>query len=131
MVPAEYDALIAKVIGYAADRRSALDVLEGALRELVVLGVTTNAEFLAALLRDPDVVSGKLDTQLVTRGYSDWQPAPVATASSSPELIAAALALHFRTPARSTAGTASGGVAVDHGSPWEQLTGWRNGRGAS
>jgi acetyl-CoA/propionyl-CoA carboxylase biotin carboxyl carrier protein len=133
VVPAEYDALIAKVISHAADRRGALDVLEGALRELVVLGVTTNAEFLAALLRDPDVVSGRLDTQLVTRGYSDWHSAPVTTGASSPELIAAALALHFRSPARAAANVVGGGgaAASEQASPWEQLAGWRNGRGAS
>jgi acetyl-CoA/propionyl-CoA carboxylase biotin carboxyl carrier protein len=131
VVPAEYDALIAKVIGYGKDRRAAIDALEGALRELVVLGVTTNAEFLAALLRDPDVLSERLDTQLVTRGYSDWQPAQLKTDASSPELIAAALALHFRAPARWAAGAASGGTAVAQDSPWDHLPGWRNGRGAS
>jgi acetyl-CoA/propionyl-CoA carboxylase biotin carboxyl carrier protein len=130
VVPAEYDALIAKVVGYGSDRRAALDVLDGALRELVVLGVTTNAEFLAALLRDADVVAGNPDTQLVTRRYSDWLPAPVATDDGSPELIAAALALHFRAPAASTGGTGRV-VTQDAGSPWQQLAGWRNGRGAS
>ena len=130
VVPAEYDALIAKVVGYGTDRRAALDVLDGALRELVVLGVTTNAEFLAALLRDADVVAGRPDTQLVTRRYSDWLPAPVTTDAGSPELIAAALALHFRAPAGS-AGGAGPTVSRDVGSPWGQLAGWRNGRGVS
>jgi acetyl-CoA/propionyl-CoA carboxylase biotin carboxyl carrier protein len=131
VVPAEYDALIAKVISYGTDRRAALDVLDGALRELVVLGVTTNAEFLATLLHDPDVVAGRLDTQLVTRSYSDWQAAPVATSASSPEIIAAALALHFRAPTRAVAGLANDGLAATHESPWDQLPSWRNGRGAS
>lgn len=130
IVPAEYDALIAKVIGYGGDRRAALDVLDGALRELVVLGVTTNAEFLATLLRDADVVAGNPDTQLVTRRYSDWLPAPVATDADSPELIAAALALHFRTPAARVGGTGASFPRED-GSPWQQLAGWRNARGAS
>ena len=130
VVPAEYDALIAKVVGYGGDRRAALDVLEGALRELVVLGVTTNAEFLATLLRDPDVVAGNPDTQLVTRRYSDWQPAPVATDADSPELVAAALALHFRAPAPG-GGRAGPAAAPGVASPWQQLAGWRTGRGAS
>jgi acetyl-CoA/propionyl-CoA carboxylase biotin carboxyl carrier protein len=130
VVPAEYDALLAKVVGYGADRRAALDVLDAALRELVVLGVTTNAEFLAALLRDHDVVAGNPDTQLVTRRYSDWLPAPVATGAEAPELIAAALALHFRAPAvRSARAEAVG--APDVASPWQQLAGWRNGRGVA
>ncbi|MBM4242683.1 MAG: acetyl-CoA carboxylase biotin carboxylase subunit [Deltaproteobacteria bacterium] len=130
VVPAEYDALIAKVIGYGADRHAALDVIAAALRELVVLGVTTNAEFLSTLLADPDVLAGSADTQLVTRRYSDWLPAPVATDADSPELVAAALALHFRTP---TAGGGRAGAAAAPGvaSPWQQLAGWRTGRGAS
>src|SRR5690606_1313030 len=49
-VPPEYDPMVAKVIAHASDRPAALRRLIGALRELVVLGVTTNAEFLTALL---------------------------------------------------------------------------------
>lgn len=130
VVPAEYDALIAKVIGHGTDRRAALDVLDGALRELVVLGVTTNAEFLATLLHDPDVIEERLDTQLVTRRYSDWLPAPLTTSAASAELIAAALALHFRTPA-GTPGGAAATSRADVVSPWDHLAGWRSGGGTS
>jgi acetyl-CoA/propionyl-CoA carboxylase biotin carboxyl carrier protein len=130
VVPAEYDALIAKVVGYGGDRHAALDVLESALRELVVLGVTTNAEFLSTLLRDADVVAGNPDTQLVTRRYSDWRPAQVVTDADSPELVAAALALHFWVPAAS-GGRAGSAAASGVASPWEQFAGWRTGRGAS
>src|SRR5699024_11714175 len=43
----------------------ALARLDQALEEMIVLGVNTNLEYLQHLLRDPDVVSGAMDTTLV------------------------------------------------------------------
>lgn len=127
VVPPEYDALIAKVIAHAPDRTGAIARLRGALRELAVLGVTTNAEFLATLLADPSVAAGRADTQLITREYAGWTPTIAPPTVAAPEVIAAALAiaLHGGRTTRQAEGQ-----SVAPATPWLTLTGWRAGGGA-
>ncbi|MGH9058555.1 MAG: acetyl-CoA carboxylase biotin carboxylase subunit, partial [Acidimicrobiales bacterium] len=67
VVGTTYDPMLAKVIAWGPDRAAALARLDGALAETAVLGVTTNVGFLRGLLASPDVVAGRLDTELVER----------------------------------------------------------------
>src|SRR5690606_33307074 len=53
LVTADYDPMIAKVIGHGADRATALDRLDAALAGTVLLGLDTNVGFLRTLLADP------------------------------------------------------------------------------
>jgi acetyl-CoA/propionyl-CoA carboxylase biotin carboxyl carrier protein len=128
VVPPEYDPLIAKVIAHASDRAGALHRLTSALRELVVLGVTTNTEFLTALLCDRDVVAGSTHTQLVTRSYAGWSPAAAGSTPSSPDAVAAALAITL-AGGRAGSAVAQDGTPsiVTRGSPWDVLPSWRIG----
>ncbi|MFP5322583.1 MAG: carboxyl transferase domain-containing protein [Acidimicrobiia bacterium] len=57
-----YDSLLAKVVVHADDPAALLDAAAGALDQLRIDGVDTNTGFLAALLRDPAVRSGDIDT---------------------------------------------------------------------
>ena len=66
-VTSDYDPMLGKVIAWGPDRATALRRLDRALADTVVLGVTTNTGFLRALLADPDVRAGRLDTGLVER----------------------------------------------------------------
>ena len=66
-VPPYYDSLLAKVIGYGADRGHALSVLRGALSRCAVDGVTTNLGLHRALLGDPEFAAGGVDTGYLTR----------------------------------------------------------------
>ncbi len=65
VIGTEFDPMLAKVIATGADRAQALARLDQALDEMIVLGVNTNLEYLQHLLRDPDVVAGRMDTTLV------------------------------------------------------------------
>lgn len=117
-VTADYDPMLAKVIAYGGDRAEALDRLEAALAETVVLGVDTNIAFVRRLLAEPDVRAGALDTNLIDR-----MP-PAAAGTPRPEqLAAAASALLART--------AGEGRARVSGSPqaWTHVdtAGWRLG----
>src|SRR3954467_3696117 len=67
VVGTDYDPMLAKVIAWGPDRETARARLVGALGHTAVLGVTTNTPFLRALLGDPDVVAGRLDTGLIER----------------------------------------------------------------
>ena len=59
--------MLSKIIAHGADRAEALHRLDAALRRTVLLGLGTNIGFLRALLADPDVRAGNLDTGLVGR----------------------------------------------------------------
>jgi acetyl-CoA/propionyl-CoA carboxylase biotin carboxyl carrier protein len=111
-VSSAYDPMLAKIIAHGPDRGTALRRLDGALARTAVLGVTTNIGFLRALLTDPDVAAGRLDTGLVERIV----PGSGAAAAPDDVLAAAALArLLLLEPAGSG------------GSPWDIPDGWRVG----
>ena len=86
VVGSDYDPMLAKVIAHAPDRSAALRALDTALAGTVVLGLTTNVEFLRFLLADTDVAAGRLDTGLLDRRTPDFAPAP----AREDDLIAAA-----------------------------------------
>ncbi|MBO3742975.1 acetyl/propionyl/methylcrotonyl-CoA carboxylase subunit alpha [Actinoplanes flavus] len=67
VVGSDYDPMLSKIISYGADRAEALHRLDAALAGTVLLGLGTNIGFLRALLADPDVRAGNLDTGLVGR----------------------------------------------------------------
>lgn len=81
IVGSDYDPMVAKVIAYAADRPGAMRNLDRALADTVVLGVTTNIEFLRFLLTDPDVIAGRLDTGLLDHRSGDFEPHPITDAA--------------------------------------------------
>ena len=64
-VSPEFDPLLSKLCVWAPTRELALARLRRALSEYVVLGVTTNLEFLERLLAHPRVLAGDYDTTFV------------------------------------------------------------------
>lgn len=110
-VGSDYDPMLAKVIAHGATREEALRRLDAALGRFVLLGVTTNIPFLRALLRDPDVRAGALDTGLVERGLESL------TRHDVPDEVLAAAALERQ-------------LAVRGDDPWERTGGWRVGEHA-
>ncbi len=115
-ITAHYDPMIAKVISYGSDRAQALERLDGALADTVVLGVDTNIAFLRRLLAEPAVQAGDLDTGLI-----DHMPEGHVT-DPAPALIDAA-ATRF---ARDDAGERLAARALGP-STWQSATGWRPG----
>ncbi|WP_442932911.1 ATP-binding protein [Mycobacterium kyogaense] len=109
VVGSDYDPMLAKVVAHADDRAGALRALDAALADTVVLGLTTNVDFLRFLVNDPDVVAGRLDTGLLDRRVPDFAPTPVR----EDDLIAAA-AYRWLTSWPATPA-----------SPWEVPSGWR------
>ncbi|MGY1745088.1 ATP-binding protein [Blastococcus sp. SYSU D00695] len=116
VVGTDYDPMLAKVVAWGPDREAARTRLLAALAGTQVLGVPTNTAFLRALLADPDVAAGRLDTGLIERRGE----ALTATAEVPGEVYAAAaLALLLEAePA---------GAVVD---PWDVPDGWRLGEPA-
>jgi acetyl-CoA carboxylase biotin carboxylase subunit len=70
-VPLEYDPLIAKLIVWGRDREEAVVRLGRALAEYEVGGIETNISFFQRVLRHPDFLARRLDTDLVARILAD------------------------------------------------------------
>ncbi|WP_204285511.1 acetyl/propionyl/methylcrotonyl-CoA carboxylase subunit alpha [Microbispora amethystogenes] len=117
VVGSDYDPMLAKAVAWAPDRAGALAALDRALGSTVILGVTTNVGFLRALLADPEVAAGRLDTGLVERRLGDLVNGPAGGGVPDEVLAAAALVFHA-----DFAGSAGG--------PWDVNDGWRIGEPA-
>jgi acetyl/propionyl-CoA carboxylase alpha subunit len=85
-----YDPLIAKIIVHDRTRRDAIDRVQRALADTVILGTTTNLQFLRVLLAHPAFQSGTVDTQFIDANLDSLLPAPPSLPDAA--LIAAALA---------------------------------------
>ncbi|MBP2705756.1 ATP-grasp domain-containing protein [Microbispora sp. RL4-1S] len=119
VVGSDFDPMLAKVAAWGPDRAAALAGLDRALAATAVLGVTTNTGFLRALLADPDVAAGRLDTGLVERFAAGL------AGDSPPDDVLAAAALVFHAEAGGIGGGAGGA-----GDPWDVADGWRIGERA-
>jgi propionyl-CoA carboxylase alpha chain len=83
-----YDSMLAKVIGYGATRDEACSRVARALRETRIHGITTNRDLLVGILREPEFLSGAIDTGYLQR----HDPARLMAASTDPTRIHAAVA---------------------------------------
>jgi len=77
-VPREYDSLLAKVIGYGANREEACRKLDRAIAEFVIEGVPTTLDFHRFVLSHPAFLSGDVSTVSVEREW-DLSSIPPAT----------------------------------------------------
>ena len=91
-IAAEFDSMIAKVIAWGRDRPEALARMRRALARstAVIEGGTTNRRFLMALLDDPDVSAGHVDTTWLDRALEsgvllDSPDAPLAMVIAAAE----------------------------------------------
>jgi 3-methylcrotonyl-CoA carboxylase alpha subunit len=64
-----YDPMIAKIIVHGPTRDIALGLLDRALSGSEVTGTVTNLAFLHALVRNPDLAAGDVDTGLIARNF--------------------------------------------------------------
>jgi acetyl-CoA carboxylase biotin carboxylase subunit len=62
-----YDSLLAKIISWGKDRKSALTRMRNALSEVVISGVKTNLSLLQDLLEHPSVIKGKVTTDFLEK----------------------------------------------------------------
>jgi len=91
VVGPEYDPMLAKLICWAPDRRTAAARLAAALAGAEIDGLVTNRDFLARLLRSGPFAAGETDTGLLDRELGLAEPL-VGPTSSPGYLAAAALA---------------------------------------
>ena len=113
-IGADYDSLLAKAISHAPTREGAAAKLGFALRELVALGPSTTASFLADVLETPAFREGVATTALISEAFPDgWTPK--ADRAALARAVAAVIgAAEARPPLRFAAA-----------SPWSTLAAFR------
>ncbi|MBE8591670.1 acetyl/propionyl/methylcrotonyl-CoA carboxylase subunit alpha [Pseudomonas sp. MAFF 301449] len=104
-----YDALQAKIIAHGATREEARRKLLRAVEDTMLLGVNTNQQLLADLLRHPDFIDGNFSTGLIAEHFSH-----IAPLAATNEQLALAAALFYHHGANQHA---------------QGLAGWRNNAG--
>jgi geranyl-CoA carboxylase alpha subunit len=87
--------MLAKVIAHGSSRDRAREQLAAALDETVALGVPTNKQFLAAVLRDAEFAAGGASTDFIARRFAAIRRSP-----APPEAFALAAVLAVELCAR-------------------------------
>jgi acetyl/propionyl-CoA carboxylase alpha subunit len=95
-----YDSLLMKLVAHAGTRAEAVARLRRALHETRIGGLTTNVPLLLSVLDDPRFASGDYDTTIL-ESPPPANGGPAAGTDDLVPVVAAALALHRRTPASS------------------------------
>ncbi|NIW86636.1 MAG: acetyl-CoA carboxylase biotin carboxylase subunit [Gammaproteobacteria bacterium] len=115
-----YDPMIAKLIVWDRDRPGAVRRLQRALTECEIVGVATNAPFLAAVVAHPAFVRAELDTNFVEQHRAELLPRPPV---SGDELLAIACLQVLADRAQEARQRTHG--SRDRWSPWHTTRGWR------
>jgi len=89
-VTLHYDSLLAKLIAVAPTRPAAIDRMQRALEELVIVGVSSNQAFLRRLLSHHDFRRGEIDIAFLDRNPHLASP-PADEEALLPAVILAAL----------------------------------------
>jgi acetyl/propionyl-CoA carboxylase alpha subunit len=119
-VTIHYDPLLAKLIVYAADRPTAIRRMQATLRQTVLLGITSNWQFLQDVLAHPDFEQGEVYTTWVEERLGDWHP---PQCDLPPEVLVVAALTQFQTTGESAAAQPTD----DPYSPWRAPSGFRPG----
>ena len=64
-IPTFYDSMISKLITYGRSRNDAINRMKRALSEYIILGIKTTIPFHKAILRNPNFLSGDLNTHFI------------------------------------------------------------------
>ena len=99
-VTVHYDPMLAKVIVHAASRDAAVRRLDGALRNLVALGVVTNRDHLRRVLQHPSYRQADLHTRFLDVHADALGPAEGAERAAMEAMQAAVIADWLRRPQR-------------------------------
>ncbi|MGB2490976.1 MAG: acetyl/propionyl/methylcrotonyl-CoA carboxylase subunit alpha [Candidatus Puniceispirillaceae bacterium] len=107
-----YDPMIAKLIATAPTREEAIDRLILALSHYQISGVSTNRQFLTAILADSDFRAGTMDTGFIADKFGDaFAPSMPADDQHICQMIGVAASHYVRAQARMN-GLEAGAVSL-------------------
>ncbi len=114
-ITSAFDPMLAKLVAHGKNRQHAIERAITALENTLVLGVTTNADYLIRILSHPEFASGRIDTGFIPRHHTDLNPPPLTDEQRNLLLAAAALgSREFTDPAFSIP------------EPYASIGNWRN-----
>lgn len=114
-VSSAFDPMLAKLIVHGRDRSRAIERGVTALKETLVLGVTTNVDYLTRILSHPAYVAGQVHTGFIPQHAADLSRPPLGKEERNLLLAAAALSSReFTDPAFKVP------------EPYDFLGNWRN-----
>ena len=114
-VTSDYDPLLAKVVVLDSCRNSAINRMDYALSNFVILGLITNQPFLRDIMKSEPYCKASFSTRFVEEHFSDWE-----LGNPSPEVVATALLASKSAPEKVS--TVS---SRDPYSPWSSKGTWR------
>jgi acetyl/propionyl-CoA carboxylase alpha subunit len=116
-VTSAYDPLLAKLVVWDSNRNSAIDRMDNALSNFVILGLITNQPFLRDIMQNKSFQKCSFSTKFVDEHYANWTYSEVPT-----ELVVAAL-----LGTKSSVNQPVQKSSRDPYSPWNRKGGWRQG----
>ena len=120
-----YDPILAKLITHGATREEARLRMRSLLRDYVVLGLTTNREFLLDVIESKAFVAGDTNTAFIEDHFANWQPAASVPAGVLALAALGDLLQRENGAAMPIAGLADADQAASN--PWTRHDGWRVG----
>ncbi|MEN8007367.1 MAG: acetyl-CoA carboxylase biotin carboxylase subunit [Candidatus Krumholzibacteriota bacterium] len=115
-----YDPLMAKLSLHGEDRSAAIERAVTALRDFAVLGVTTNVEYLIAILQEPAFAAGRLHTGFLEEHLPDWS-GDRAEDGDLALAVAAVAELEHRHQGAGPRSAGAAGPAAREDTPWRYL----------
>jgi acetyl-CoA carboxylase biotin carboxylase subunit len=115
-VPIDYDPLLAKLIGYGADRDEAIARLTRALSEYFVGGIKTNISLFRRILGDDEFRAAQLDTGFLDRMLKRAEDKPVDSTTAEVAAVAAGMFAVLGTTATAAENGAAGSASRASGS---------------
>jgi acetyl-CoA carboxylase biotin carboxylase subunit len=67
-----YDPMLSKLVVYSENRHDCINKMIWALSRYIVLGVTTNVQFLKKVLEHPEFKRGNITTHFIENFFKDW-----------------------------------------------------------
>ena len=93
-VTSAFDPMLAKLIVFGKNRKNSIELASRALNDVIVLGVTTNTDFLKRIIGHPAYAAGQIHTDFILLHGNDLVPEPLN--SQQRDLLLAAAALSSR-----------------------------------
>ena len=114
-ITSSYDPLLAKLVVWDSDRSSAIQRMDLALSNFVILGLITNQPFLRDIMKNDSFQKASFSTNFIDENFKDWNFPAI-----DPQVLALALL-------SSKASQAQVSSSVESYSPWSNNRGWRQG----
>ena len=116
-ITSDYDPLLAKVVVWDSCRNSAINRMDYALSNFVILGLITNQPFLREIMNNPSFNKASFSTNFIDENFQNWSFEVI-----SPEVLVLAL-----LGTKSTSITTKTKTSRDPYSPWSSRGSWRSG----